>query len=84
MSHRTQITLTDEQYERLRHESDRTGLGLAELVRRALARAYGPANGEELVGLLDATHGSWKDRNEDGAAYVDGIRRGMGRRLAQT
>ena len=29
MSHRTQITLTDEQYERLINESRRSGLGLA-------------------------------------------------------
>jgi hypothetical protein len=38
MSHRTQITLTDEQYERLRAESRETGLGLAEQVRRAVDR----------------------------------------------
>jgi hypothetical protein len=35
MAHHTQITLADEQYERLGEESRRSGLGLAELVRRA-------------------------------------------------
>jgi hypothetical protein len=34
MAHRTQITLGDERCERLRSESRRSGLALAELVRR--------------------------------------------------
>ncbi|MYH49009.1 MAG: ribbon-helix-helix protein, CopG family [Gammaproteobacteria bacterium] len=40
MSHRTQITLTDEQYARLREEARRSGHGLAELVRRAVERSW--------------------------------------------
>lgn len=81
MSHRTQITLTDEQYERLRRESERTGLGLAELVRRALDRAYGSTHHATLVRGLDDSFGSWTGRDHDGSEYVDGLRRGMGRRL---
>jgi len=81
MSHRTQITLTDEQYERLRATSKTTGLGLAELVRRALDESYGTTSQRELLDALDDAYGSWNDR-VTGAAYVDALRRGMGRRMA--
>ncbi|WP_131786014.1 ribbon-helix-helix protein, CopG family [Protofrankia symbiont of Coriaria ruscifolia] len=82
MAHRTQITLADEQYERLRAESRRSGLGLAELVRRAVDRMYGSTRPEETVHALDASFGSWTDRTDDGASYVEGLRHGMARRLA--
>ena len=82
MSHRTQITLTDAQYQRLRRQSARSGLALAELIRRAVDRAYGTAGREELLDVLDASFGAWTDRDEDGTAYVEGLRRGMSRRLA--
>lgn len=82
MGHRTQITLTDEQYARLREESRRSGLGLAELVRRALERRYGASSAVEVLGALDASFGSWAERDVDGASYVEGLRRGMSRRLA--
>ena len=82
MSHRTQITLTDEQYALLRAESNRTGVGLAELVRRAIDRSYGQATiGERLQALRDG-FGAWKDRGFDGEEYVERLRRGMARRLA--
>ena len=42
MAHRMQITLDHRQYERLRLEAERTGASIAELVRRAIDRAYGP------------------------------------------
>lgn len=82
MSHRTQITLADEQYERLREESRRSGLGLAELVRRAVDRMYGAGRPEDTVRALDASFGSWTDRTDDGASYVEGLRSGMATRLA--
>lgn len=82
MSHRTQITLTDDQYARLRTESERTGVGLAELVRRAVDRCYGTTKHATLVQALDDSFGSWTDRDHDGAGYVDRLRRGMARRLA--
>ncbi len=82
MGHRTQITLTDEQYDRLRHESSRSGLGLAELVRRALDRSYGSATHREVQDALDSSFGSWTGRHIDGENYVDELRRGMARRLA--
>lgn len=81
MSRRTQITLTDAQYERLRRESERTGMSLAELVRRALSIAYGaPIDGGDHA--LEVSFGAWCDRDFDGASYVESLRRGMGRRLA--
>ena len=57
ISRRTQITLTDRQHAFLADESRRTGLAMAELVRRAIDRVYRPhsrstAEGFELsVGL---------------------------------
>ena len=82
MSHRTQITLTDEQYARLREESRRSGRGLAELVRRAVEHTYGASPAAEVLSALDESYASWEDRDFDGASYVDGFRRGMSRRLA--
>ena len=80
MSHRTQITLTDEQYERLCSEAHRTGLTLAELVRRAVERSYGGPLAEDMQQGLDESFGAWKDRDFDGEEYVDRVRRGVGRR----
>lgn len=67
MSHRTQITLTDAQYERLQSESERTGLSMAELVRRAIDRTYLPDDEVErrLAGLR-ASAGVWADRDDIG------------------
>ena len=42
MSKRTQITFTDQQHELLIDESNRTGLPMAELVRRAVDRTFRP------------------------------------------
>ena len=75
--------LGDEHYERLRVESQRSGLSLAELVRRAVAQVYGLSSPRATVEALDASFGSWSDRTDDGAQYVEGIRRGMGRRLSR-
>lgn len=84
MSRRTQITLTDDQYERLRAESERTGVSLAELIRRAVDRSYGTAKHDTVLEALEDSFGSWSDQTGDGAAYVDDLRRGMARRLADT
>ncbi len=83
MSHRTHVTLTDEQYARLCEESRRTGLSSAELVRRAIDKSYREHSSADLEEALDASFGLWKDRDFDGAQYVDRLRRGMGRRLAK-
>ena len=63
MAHRMQITLADRQYERLRLEAERTGASLAELVRRAVDRAYGAdLSLEEKRRLLQETAGALADR----------------------
>ena len=82
MAHRTQITLTDAQYARLVEESERSGLALAELVRRALDECYGRTGADDLLRALDASFGTWRDRPANGADYVEDLRRGMARRLA--
>lgn len=84
MSHRTQITLTDEQYERLLARSRRSGLGLAELVRQAVDGMYGDATPGQQLSDLEAGFGAWGDgdHDEDGQAYVQALRPGMAKRLA--
>ncbi|MBX3071715.1 MAG: ribbon-helix-helix domain-containing protein [Thermomicrobiales bacterium] len=84
MSHRTQITLTDDQYERLLTESERTGLSIAELVRRSIDDLYPSRRSHsEFVAALNATFGIWSDREETAEEYVDRLRPGLGERLAK-
>jgi hypothetical protein len=80
MSHRTQITLTDDQYRRLRAVSHQRGVALAELIRRAVDRTYGSGDSEDLLTALDDSFGGWSEA-DDGAAYVEALRTGMARRL---
>jgi hypothetical protein len=80
MAHRTQITLTNEQYAMLKRESERTGLALAELVRRALSATY-KTPGPGAASGLEESFGAWKERGFDGAEYVERLRPGLGRRL---
>ena len=77
MAHRTQLTLTDEQYARLQTLSRATGLSLSELVRRAVDRSYA-AGGRA---GLERSFGSWKGRRLDGEGYVERMRSGLARRL---
>ncbi len=79
--HRTQITLTDGQYARLREESAKTGQSLAALIRRALDERYHETSDEERLKLLDAAFGAWPGRRENGAAFVERVRSGTARRL---
>jgi hypothetical protein len=81
VSHRTQITLTDSQYQQLRTESEQTGRSLSELVRRALDNTYGGNAKKELLEAIDASFGLWSDRELDGEAYVDSMRHGLGSRV---
>jgi len=62
MAHRMQITLDDRQYERLNREAQRTGASLAELIRRAVDRAYGAElTVDEKLRIVDATAGALGD-----------------------
>lgn len=80
MAHRTQITLSDAQYAMLKRQSERTGLPLAELVRRALSLAYRTRSAQGAA-WLDESFGAWAERELDGFQYVERLRPGLGRRL---
>jgi hypothetical protein len=60
MGRRTHVTLTDEQHAFLRCEAARTGLSLAELVRRALDHTYRP-EGRPRVRGFDIGFGIWRN-----------------------
>ncbi|MEX0992821.1 MAG: ribbon-helix-helix domain-containing protein [Solirubrobacterales bacterium] len=84
MSHRTQITLTDEQYELLRREAKRSGLSMSELVRQALDLTLTDRADTQFEAALRESFGLWKDRDFDGKEYVEQIRGpGLGHRLAR-
>ncbi len=82
--HRTQITLTDSQYARLRDESAQSGHSLAELVRRALDERYDDVSQADRLRLLDSAFGAWTHRSESGAEFVERVRSGTARRLSST
>ena len=57
-----QITLEDEQYERLRREAERTGASLAELIRRAVDAKYRQdLTLEEKLRAVERTAGLWSE-----------------------
>jgi hypothetical protein len=58
VSRRTQITLTDRQHAFLHDEKKRTGLSVAELVRRALDDVYRP-HSRPRIGGLEVSLGVW-------------------------
>ncbi|HLL87467.1 MAG TPA: CopG family transcriptional regulator [Thermoleophilaceae bacterium] len=80
MGHRTQITLTDEQYADLKRRAERTGATMAELIRRAVAASYGEGATFDQQ-ALDDSFGAWGERDYDGAGYVESLRPGLGRRV---
>jgi hypothetical protein len=59
MSHRVHIAITDRQYGFLLGESARTGLSMAELVRRAIDRVYRPAQRPKVPGY-ELSVGLWR------------------------
>ncbi len=80
MGHRTQITLTDAQYASLKQHSARSGATLSELIRRAVRATYGVGDTVEDE-AFEESFGAWRDREFEGAAYVDARRPGLARRL---
>lgn len=76
MSHRLQITLTDEQYRHLREQSARTGASLAELVRQALDTdrmtvVPAVASPEQRRKWADEAYGAWADRDDGSDPYEE-------------
>jgi hypothetical protein len=59
MSRRTQLTLTDRQHAYLIGESIRTGLSMAELMRRAIDKVYRPELRPKVPGF-ELSLGLWK------------------------
>lgn len=59
MGRRTQITLTDRQHAFLHDEASRTGLSLAELIRRAVDSTYRPYERPTVAGF-ELNLGLWR------------------------
>jgi plasmid stability protein len=74
---RTQISLTEEERRALDAEAARTGRSVSALIRDAVDTVYGAERSvdDDLVAMRRA-FGSWKDRDLDGAAWVDQMRSG--------
>jgi len=68
MSRRTQITFTDRQHALLLYESNRSGLPMAELVRRAVDRTFRPVSRRPSVRGFEVSFGLWHE--EDAAAFA--------------
>ncbi|HEX6754803.1 MAG TPA: ribbon-helix-helix protein, CopG family [Mycobacteriales bacterium] len=80
--HRTQILLEDDQYERLKTESARTGKSIGELIRAAVTDKYGELSDEDyrqrLRKALRESAGSADPGDFDGLSgeeYVARVRR---------
>jgi predicted transcriptional regulator len=73
---RTQLYLDEAIHARLSMLARKQGRTLSELVREALARAYGPGGADERRATLLAIEGLWKDRADLGgtAEYVRRLR----------
>jgi hypothetical protein len=82
--HRTQILLDDDQYQRLKSESARTGRSIADLVREAVDDKF-QIGGDRAWQALLASHGAWADRDDigTGAEYVERIRQPLSARLRE-
>ena len=61
---RTQLYLDDAIHARLTTLARRQGRSLSDLVREALAQAYGAETADERVNSLKAIEGLWKNRND--------------------
>jgi hypothetical protein len=84
MAHRMQITLTDDQYARLRRRSEQTGTSIAELIRRRLDEPSERYTLEERLQAVRDTAGMWTDEpdaGETGAEYLERMRPGFDERM---
>lgn len=74
---RTQLYLDDDLHRRLRELAAKQGRTVSDLVREAVARAYGTAQVDERVTTLEGIASLWQNRKDLGAAdgYVRRLRR---------
>jgi len=74
---RTQLYLDAELHRRLRDLADKQGRTVSDLVREAVARAYGTVEVDERLATLEGITALWRDRKDlgDTAAYVRRLRR---------
>jgi predicted transcriptional regulator len=74
---RTQLYLDEELHRRLREAADRQGRTVSDLVREAVARAFGQPAVDERLTTLDGIASLWRDRDDlgDTHAYVRRLRR---------
>jgi hypothetical protein len=74
---RTQISLTSEERRILDSEAARTGRSISALIRDAVETVYGAGRSrDDDLAAMRRAFGSWKDRDLDGAAWVDQLRSG--------
>lgn len=73
---RTQIYLTDEQYDNLSIESKRVKKTISELIREAIQHRYNVKKEEDFDKIVRDVSGTWKDRTDikSGTDYVNNIR----------
>ena len=74
---RTQLYLDEDVHRRLRELAAKQGRTISDLVREAVAHAYGPGHMDERITTLEGITSLWRDRDElgDTAAYVRRLRR---------
>ncbi len=72
---RTQISLTVEERRALDAVSARTGQSISALIRHAVDAVYSEerSTDDDLTAMRRA-FGSWRDREQDGAAWIDQVR----------
>lgn len=74
---RTQISLTSEERRVLDAVSARTGRSIAALIRDAVEAVYGTGRSrDDDLAEMRRAFGSWKDRDLEGAEWVDRLRSG--------
>ena len=74
---RTQLYLDDDVHRRLRELAQKQGRTISDLVREAVARAYGTEHEEVRTTTLEGITGLWRDRDDLGPSdeYVRRLRR---------